>query len=357
MPTQDAAHPLPLTVEDVTREWLETALQRNFPAVRIEQLEIVDVIWGTATKVRVLVRYADPSADDGPPEALCIKACLDERIRALGMGQAYRDEAMFFGDIAPRLDIALPRCWFADVDAGGQGLVILDDLIAHGCTFKPPTETWSPDQVSAALEVQASWHGPTWSGNHLEDLDWLKPGSPSIRSAADHLFDPEQWALRFDEIGDQVPRWLENMPRLQESTMRLWEIDDASVPSLSHGDPHPGNTYFDSAGQPHFLDWQCVGRAPVMWDVTYFLVGALSIDDRRTHERDLIHHYLTAFHAAGGTLSFEDAWTGYRQHQLHGVLWFPTPIEMQPLENTVAVVERYAAGVEDHDSFTAVGVS
>jgi aminoglycoside phosphotransferase (APT) family kinase protein len=139
--------------------------------------------------------------------------------------------------------------------------------------------------------------------------------------------------------------------------LALWDIDDASVPSLSHGDAHPGNTYFDVAGHPHFLDWQCVGLAPGLWDATYFMVGALSISDRRKHERELVEHYLTTLRAAGGEISFDDAWLSYRQHQLHGLLWFITPEEMQPIENSVALVKRFAAGVDDHDSFAAVGVS
>ena len=79
-------------------------------------------------------------------------------------------------------------------------------------------------------------------------------------------------------------------------------MEDAAAPALSHGDPHIGNTYLD-AGRPAFLDWQGVCIAPPMDDVAYFIGGALSVADRRTHERDLLKLYLSAAAAAGGPRS------------------------------------------------------
>ena len=60
---------------------------------------------------------------------------------------------------------------------------------------------------------------------------------------------------------------------------------------MIHGDPHIGNL-FDDDGRTGFLDWGIINVGAPMRDVSYFLTMAMSIDDRRVHERDLLRHYL-----------------------------------------------------------------
>ena len=50
---------LPLTLDDVTAAWLTDALSARYPDVEVRGVEIGDVIWGTATKVRLLLQYND----------------------------------------------------------------------------------------------------------------------------------------------------------------------------------------------------------------------------------------------------------------------------------------------------------
>src|SRR3546814_7238951 len=60
--------------------------------------------------------------------------------------------------------------------------------------------------------------------------------------------------------------------------------------TLLHGDAHVGNTYVLPDGSVGFLDWQVVRRGCWSQDVGYFLVGALTQDDRREHERRSEEH-------------------------------------------------------------------
>jgi hypothetical protein len=80
------------------------------------------------------------------------------------------------------------------------------------------------------------------------------------------------------------------------------------------------------------------------------VAGALSIEDRRTHEESLLRGYLAAL-AAGGAdpvPGWDEAWLSYRRHMLHGLLWFLCPTQMQPLEIINANVERFGAAASDH---------
>jgi hypothetical protein len=95
---------------------------------------------------------------------------------------------------------------------------------------------------------------------------------------------------------------------------------------------------------------------PWAYDVAYFIGGALSVQDRRGHEQSLLSGYLAALQAADGpVVSMDDAWPDYVRHTLHGFLWAATPAVMQPLERVVAMAERYAAAIEDHDTLAVLG--
>ena len=337
---------LPSTPEEITTDWLSQAL-----ACDVAGVEIVEVVWGTATKVRLRVTYAEQPDDEILPQELCVKGGFDERLSGWGLGPAYVLEARFFGDLAPTFT-GVPRCWFAGVDADrNRGVVILDDLVACGCGFGDPTEPWSADRVAAALEVQAGWHART-AGPNADIADWLTVGSAAPRAAADMFLAPVHWDQHFAQAGaPALPPSLQDPHRIRRAFTRLWAHDDAAEHCVVHGDAHVGNTYVDADGKPGFLDWQTASLGPWAYDVSYFIAGALSVEDRRGHERALLAGYLHALAASGGPRVDPDtAWSEYVRHLLHGFLWAATPAVMQPLDRVVAMAERYAAAIDDHDT-------
>src|ERR1700758_454826 len=91
---------LPMTVDQLTEEWVMEALRGSNPGVEPQSVEIDRVIWGTATKVLLKVTYAEGSAADGPPERLCVKGALDDNLRQYGSGAACLLEAAFYKEIA-----------------------------------------------------------------------------------------------------------------------------------------------------------------------------------------------------------------------------------------------------------------
>jgi hypothetical protein len=348
---------LPLKVEEITAEWMSDALSVWTPGVRVEAIENTEVIWGTATKVLVDVRYA-AGQSHGLPNNLCVKGGFIEDLRAV-MGFAYTAEADFFSQIAPRLNASLPKCRFAKAEPErSQGIIILDNLAAQGAKFGDPLNVWSVDQVAAGLEAQAQWHAQTWGGTS-EQYPCLAVGS-WVRVPAEFLFGEAQWARMFGDPAHaaRVPAELQNRERIRSAIYEMWRLDDEQgTPCMIHGDPHIGNTYFDASGAPHFLDWQSGSLAPAMDDVSYFMIGALTVEDRRAHERDLLKHYFAALAGHGGpTLTLDDMWLDYRRHCMHGFVWAVVPPEMQTSERAAAMIERYIAAIVDHDALGALGM-
>lgn len=112
-----------------------------------------------------------------------------------------------------------------------------------------------------------------------------------------------------------------------------------------------GNTYVAGDKKPRFFDWQIVNVGPWSIDLSYFMVGALSIADRQQHEMTLLRHYLDILSASGiGAPSFDEAVLAYRQHHVHGLMWATCLPEMQKPERIAAITERYATAATDHNT-------
>jgi hypothetical protein len=71
----DAAHasPLPLTAEGVTAAWLSAALRTRYAGVVITQVEPVQTIDGTATKVLLRLASGPHTRREGLPDQMCVK--------------------------------------------------------------------------------------------------------------------------------------------------------------------------------------------------------------------------------------------------------------------------------------------
>ncbi|OCK81560.1 hypothetical protein K432DRAFT_350766 [Lepidopterella palustris CBS 459.81] len=352
----DSTIPLPLNVDEITQQWLENAL-----GVRLERAHIVQVMPGTATKIFVDITYhpAEPiAAQTGAgPRRVCIKGGFDPLLRELGMNSAYRREAEFFAHIAPALqkrNVRLPGSLYCGTDVvEGQGIVILEDLIAANCTFGQCLEPWLAPRAAVALEQLAGLHAMTWGARPVE-YPWLSE-VPIIEEVLKSMFSPEYWDSQFytENCPLGVPDHMLDRERMYDAFKTLWRTENPDLTCIVHGDCHVGNTFLSPppAQLPGFLDFQAPQIGSAMHDVAYFLGGALTVEDRRTHERELLKHYLDKLHEAGGPrLGVEDVWMDYRKHHLHGFVWVLTGPRMQAKTKVDAMTERHVAAILDHES-------
>ena len=59
-----------------------------------------------------------------------------------------------------------------------------------------------------------------------------------------------------------------------------------------HSDVHIGNWYQSGLGRMGLCDWQCPSRGHWSRDVAYAISAALTVENRRSWERDLLARYL-----------------------------------------------------------------
>jgi thiamine kinase-like enzyme len=134
----------------------------------------------------------------------------------------------------------------------------------------------------------------------------------------------------------------------------------ASPPlTVVHGDFRMDNLFFGTRPGDRAVaavDWQGILRAKAVQDLAYLLSGSVPIEDRRTHERDLIARWHDTLVEGGVTdYSMDQAWEDYRRAVLYG--WTIAVVIAGTLDPSnergkawmSEYVKRSVAAIEDHD--------
>ncbi len=346
----------PLTFEEISCEWLTHALSQRYPGVEVTSFTFDSGMHTTSSKARLRLQYNDAGQRAGLPPQMYIKGGFDPRVlKRIWGGLAI--EVRFFTEIAPELKINIPKCYYAEFDdKSRQGIVLLEDLTERGATFGAPNRPITPDRVAAMLELMGEYHGRWWNDPRL--------GKYTAQKEPLRVF--MKWQLRrswWNQVMDMpaaayMPAGMRDGDLVERAVDRLWELNDSQPQTYAHADLHLGNTFYEADSAPGILDWQC--SMPGRWghDVSYFMTCALSIEDRRANERELLRHYLGAL----GTYcdqapSFDEAWLEHRRQMMHGLaVAVPTPHEQMPEANTILYSYRFSQAAEDLDVLDALGI-
>ncbi|KAI1366077.1 kinase-like domain-containing protein [Xylaria arbuscula] len=328
---------LPAVPSDISPSWLTSVL-----GVKVRSIKRTKEVPGTATKLYVTAK------NENGERRLCVKGGFNpafiEQMPWIVM--IYQREVEFFNRIAPTLKgMDLPKAWWAG-HSQSQGIVVMEDLAARGCTFGNPEQTWPVYRVRQGVEQLAALHAKTW-GVQPADYPWLT----SDYDQAILTLMQTYGAVTNGPDRPYVHEYLRDQDRMTAVLKKHYRSRNPKFQALLHGDAHLGNTYLDR-GAPRFLDWQMIHIGSAFHDVAYFLAGALTVENRRTYEWRLLDHYLSILAKFGVRenlkTSDEDLRTEYRKSFLAGVGWLMCPYQMQPRECVHAMAGRYAAALDDH---------
>lgn len=307
---------IPETPDGLTPEWLTAALTESgvLAGERVVDThsERVGEEYGfTGVVVRVELEY-EPARED-LPGSLVAKLpmargdtvsgyrAVQERDPAL-MRRYYERcarEERFYREIGARF---APTLYYSAAD-GERVLLLLEDLsggrqgdVLVGCSI---------DEAWRVLDELATFHGRWW-------------GARAPREGFARMFrDPVEWQERYDRQvetflerhGGRVPSVVATVASGLRSKLATVSEELYGEPhTLAHHDLHLDNILFDSRspGTILVIDWQTVAVGAPAWDVTLFLVGSLSIEDRRAAEAELFERYLAVL-AANGVRDYSPA--------------------------------------------------
>jgi hypothetical protein len=305
---------------------------------------------GTNKRARLALTY---SAGSGPATVFAKAVDPDHaELVALTSG-LYHEPRLFTSGVELGLDHPIVYTALIDEDRS-DFLMIMEDVVARGADPRDSTRPMTIEQVASGVRGLARMHSRFW-GERLAahpGLGWLEPfvAFQGLEYAPLHI--------AHERLGDTVPA---EIPALSgtELFVDIWAryIGTLTGPSISgqtllHGDPHIGNTYVLPDDEVGFLDWQMARRGNWSLDLGYFLQGALTIEDRRAGERDLLEQYRGALELPADELpSADEIWLRYRASVAHGLaIWMATLSggdAWQRADICLAFAQRYSAAFVD----------
>jgi aminoglycoside phosphotransferase (APT) family kinase protein len=214
------------------------------------------------------------------------------------------------------------------------------------------------EQVANGVRGLARLHSAYWGDRLTANpaLGWVEPFV---------AFEGMQYAplhIARERLGDTVSAEILRLTG-EQLFIDIWSryigTLTTSPQTLLHGDPHIGNTYVLPGDDVGFLDWQMARRGNWSLDLGYFLQGALTIDERRRSERELLDEYRTALTLPANEMpSPEDVLLRYRASVAHGLaIWMATLSGGDAWQSPaicVALAQRYATAFIDLDSRAAI---
>jgi aminoglycoside phosphotransferase (APT) family kinase protein len=360
---------IPPSVEALTTEWLTAALCRDVPGAWVTEFSVGSGSDGSTSRRALQIAYNDMGERTGLPTAVFSKSTPRFTSRAITVpSECLECEAVFYDRIRPVLDIEAPQGYYMAVDPrSGRSMFLLEDVAAtKSVTFGDPTLHYIDRQrAEAIVTTLAQVHGTFWDSPRFSgDLKTLKTAGQWQSDVNDLIGFAKRSAVGFDRAQHVFPeKFLDSKDRVWPAVMRSLALHDAAPRTLLHADVHSRNWYLAPDGGMGLYDWQVLNIGTWAMDVAYALASALTVEDRRDWEEDLIALYVDRLHAAGGPkLDAGEAFFTYRQQVFHGLAFWLYTIgagrfepDMQPREVSLLNLERMANMVIDLDSFAAVG--
>jgi Ser/Thr protein kinase RdoA (MazF antagonist) len=357
----------PTSAEGLTLGVLDALVKTMHPGVSVTDFAVLDT-WlfeegdgqvSTAGRIAVEVTYG-VSAGTDLPQRLILKVNRP----ALAAHPLYRNEVAVYTRLRAELgsDVETPRCVGAAFDDATDTFAIaLEDLSVAGARFSNVTTPITVQQLQSLLSSLAVLHGKYWDSPRFEDeLSWVQPHIAGelhelffrlVPALIQHEVDTVQFKRELVEMVGQTAASL-------EAQTKKVQAHQATLPrTLCHGDAHIGNTYLikDRGG---FVDWQLTAHGHHMHDVHYLIITALSVEQRRAHERDLLRYYLDQLARTGVAITpdFETAWLEYRRAAVWGLYigWLTTPVENYGWDITVNNHIRLASAYQDLETAQAI---
>jgi len=315
---------IPKTSDDITVEWLNEAIAdsgvNGGATVRsISKERIGEGAGFVGTLNRVTIEYEGDAPASAPRSVIVKIPTDDEAFRNLAMLlRLYERESNFYEQVAPDIDVSMPKAYYNAADPSTQSFVLVLEDIADG-RVGDQLASCTVDEARLALQEIAKLHAAWWDSPRLAELDWIPSVTdPAYAGLVKGLFQGG-WQAFLQKQGNELPAYPEELVdlarRFGEHFDELVEELKKGHRTISHSDFRLDNMLFDAGPDRPIviIDWQLSQSDGGMLDVTYFLGGNLNVEARREHGEDLVRAYHDALLANGvKDYPFDECWRDYR---------------------------------------------
>jgi hypothetical protein len=272
---------LPDRAEQLSAAWLTAAFRAgptdigDAAVIRCTPTTIVagDGLSGEITRLELDWDMADAAL---PRSIVAKQPTRDEEQRELvSTFGFYETEHRFYRDLADRVGVRVPRCYFTGADPDScRSVQLLEDLTALAPIDHP--QGIDESRLALVVELAADLHARWWNADELASIEWLGNGR------VDHL-------VRFKPVLERsVDAFLarsgpELDRRARRTTVRFAERYDSMVDArrdmamtLIHRDLRAANVLL--GGEPVLLDWAIVGAGSAGYDIAHLLGTSVEPD-------------------------------------------------------------------------------
>jgi aminoglycoside phosphotransferase (APT) family kinase protein len=318
---------IPRATIDATPEFVTDALRSggtigaDTRVAEVEHCTIGEGVGVMGTLARLTLRFSGPAVR--APSSVIIKL-PSEFPESRGVGnhfRLYEREGRFYEQLGDKLSVRTPHCYFNHVDLEGDEFALLLEDFA-GRTMVSQLEGISPDRAAEVIRTIATVHAEWWASPALDSLTWMPDiEAPEVTTAGEHY--RIYWPKLLELVGDELPDGSVELGGLIGSA---WEETQATFGKLNpvtlcHGDLRADNLMFDDSAEGQervgLLDWQVSARLGGLWDVAYLLTQSMTVENRRSADRDLISLWYDLITSALGSspngFTLDDAWREYRR--------------------------------------------
>lgn len=279
---------------DITPQWLTERLRdAGHSSANVVSFAANDVGTGQVGRcIRYVLELAAGVADDVPRSLVAKFTSDDPTSSETGrVMKTYVTETHFYREIAPLVNISVPKCYYAAIDeAGLQHIILMQDMAPAqqgdqiaGCT---------PEVARQGVLELVGLHGPTWRDERWFELLGRTENGPFA----------DMKGLYQSTLPGFVERFADRVePEHMAFIQAIGEADDCPMFNLrneqfalEHYDYRLDNVMIDTASakaRVTAVDWQSVRVGKPLNDVAYFLGSAVEPEERRRLEKDLVAEY------------------------------------------------------------------
>jgi hypothetical protein len=359
--TLTSADDLPLSYDEFTPAWLTAVLADGTPGAEVVSHRLGEEDEGTSSRRHITLAWNDAGVAAGLPASVFSKSTMTLESRyLLGMNGGIAAEADFYNKVLPTLDIRTPHALFAGYHPENFNSIIIMWDLSGQVTFGTHEMDLTLEQARGQQRLLAALHARYYESPELDTTlsdfnTWEDYFAITVEAAG---FGPA-CARGFTMAEDVIP------PRLFARAEEIWPATLRSVTehsrlprTLIHSDVHLKNWYIDADGEMGLNDWQCSCKGNWGRDLAYSISTALTLENRREWDRDLVAYYVEQLHSAGGPrVDFDTAWRLYRQNLFNALAWWtgtlgqpPEAPNMQPPASSREFIRRMTAAIDDLDA-------
>jgi aminoglycoside phosphotransferase (APT) family kinase protein len=195
-----------------------------------------------------------------------------------------------------------------------------------------------------------------WGSSVLDKQAWLHR-SMDTPVDSDQVLRNWNYAahnLAKDSYRQVLPGWIYETPELLCYAFDELAHMERELPGalcLVHGDSHQGNSFLRANGECVWMDWQLVRKGHPWRDIVYFMLGALTIEERRNSAEDLLRHYREALVRSGvaDVLDQEAAWQQFIRWPVYGMQAWLSNMDKWG-QAGLEMVDRFFTAAADYDT-------